>query len=282
MSEYTGGPLRRGLRRLGWAATLRLAARRVRRAVRPHRRRGPRRRGWSLGVPAVMLAAGLLFSATAGAARGTDLRVDDSLQLKQLIAERARQISDEEKAARGLRDKNEELTDGLAGGDQQIADEQARAEAESAPAGLTAVHGPALIVSLDDAPRRGDGVLPPGANVDDVVVHQQDVQAVVNAMWAGGAEAMTIMDVRVISTSAVRCVGNTLLLHGQVYSPPFVIAAIGPADRMLQALDASPGVAAYRQAADDFGLGYEVRTEGDRVMPAYDGSHDLTGAEPVR
>jgi len=34
---------------------------------------------------------------------------------------------------------------------------------------------------------------------------------VVNALWAGGAEAMTIMGVRVISTSAVRCVGNTLL-----------------------------------------------------------------------
>ena len=43
------------------------------------------------------------------------------------------------------------------------------------------------------------------------------MQAVVNALWAGGAEAMSIMNVRVLATSAVRCVGNTLLLHGRVY-----------------------------------------------------------------
>ena len=48
----------------------------------------------------------------------------------------------------------------------------------------------------------------------------------VNALWAGGAEAMTIMGERVIATTAVRCVGNTLLLHGRVHSPPFTVAAI--------------------------------------------------------
>ena len=63
--------------------------------------------------------------------------------------------------------------------------------------------------------------LPEGVGVDDIVVHQQDVQAVVNALWSGGAEAMMVMDQRLISTSAVRCVGNTLILQGRVYSPPF-------------------------------------------------------------
>lgn len=279
MSEYTGGPRRPGRRELGWAATLRIALRRAGRALRP-RGRG-RRTAWGPAVPVVMIAAGFLFAATSTAARGTDLRVDDSVELRELIAQRADEIAAEDARARGLREENESLTDGLAAGDSEIAAERDRAAAEAAGAGFTAVHGPALVVGLDDAPRVGGG-LPAGATVDDVVVHQQDVQAVVNALWAGGAEAMTIMDIRVISTSAVRCVGNTLLLHGQVYSPPFVIAAIGPVDRMRAALDASPGVGAYRRAADDFGLGYDVRQEADREMPAYDGSHELTGAKPVR
>ena len=64
-------------------------------------------------------------------------------------------------------------------------------------------------------------------SVDDVVVHQQDVQGVVNALWRGGAEAMMVMDQRIISTSAVRCVGNTLILQGRVYSPPFTVTATG-------------------------------------------------------
>src|SRR3712207_6487557 len=91
---------------------------------------------------------------------------------------------------------------------------------------------------------------------DDLVVHEQDVQAVVNALWAGGAEAMTIMGVRVISTSAVRCAGNTLLLHGRVYSPPFTITAIGDPARLSGALAESEGVRQFRDAAADFGLGY--------------------------
>ena len=93
---------------------------------------------------------------------------------------------------------------------------------------------------------------------------------------------MTILDVRVISTSAVRCVGNTLLLHGQVYSPPFRIGAIGDVTAMGAALDASPGVAAFRSAADDFGLGYTTDTLDDIRMPEYDGPIDLIEARVPR
>src|SRR6185437_9262702 len=139
-----------------------------------------------------------------------------------------------------------------------------------AAAGLTALRGPGLTVRLDDAPRRADGGRPAGARPDDLVVHQQDVQAVVNALWAGGAEAMSIMGIRVISTSAVRCVGNTLLLHGQVFSPPFAIAAIGDPARMSSALGSDPGVRAFRDAAGAFGLGYDVQVHADLVAPAHD------------
>jgi uncharacterized protein YlxW (UPF0749 family) len=90
---------------------------------------------------------------------------------------------------------------------------------------------------------------------------------------------MTIMDVRVISTSAVRCVGNTLLLHGRVYSPPFTVRAIGDPVAMRRALDVSNGVRAFSDAARVWGLGYEVTTELDMVLPAYDGSTTLDHAE---
>ncbi len=53
----------------------------------------------------------------------------------------------------------------------------------------------------------------------------------VNAMWRGGASGVTVMGQRLISTSAVRCVGNTVILQGQVYSPPFVIEAVGDVTR---------------------------------------------------
>ncbi len=149
-------------------------------------------------------------------------------------------------------------------------------------AGLAPVHGPALTVQLDDAPRenrRGPypaGIPAPGP--DDLVVHQQDVQAVVNALWAGGAEAMTIMDRRVTALTAVRCVGNTLLLHGEVFSPPFRITAIGGAAALHAALRDSPQIAIYQQYVAAYRLGYRVDEVADVRMPAYDGS--LTLARP--
>ncbi|MCU1676491.1 MAG: hypothetical protein JWM93_1249, partial [Frankiales bacterium] len=146
-------------------------------------------------------------------------------------------------------------------------------------AGLQAVHGSGVVISLDDAPVKPGRPLPRGAGPNDVVVHQQDVQAVVNALWAGGAEAMTIMGERVISTSAVRCVGNTLLLHGRVYAPPFVIAAIGDPAALRQSLDEEPDVQIFQEYVAAYGLGFDAKSEGDMTLPAYTGPLALTHAE---
>ncbi|MEV4257934.1 DUF881 domain-containing protein, partial [Spirillospora sp. NPDC049652] len=110
------------------------------------------------------------------------------------------------------------------------------------------------------------------AGPDDLVVHQADVQAVVNALWAGGAQGMQIMDQRVIGTSAVRCVGNTLILQGVVYSPPFRITAVGDPDRLRAALDASPAISVYQRYVRAYGLGWSVRALRRASLPAYTGN----------
>jgi uncharacterized protein YlxW (UPF0749 family) len=241
------------------------------------RGRADRRRGWSLLVPVVLLLAGMLFTTTATTANGTELRNDRRPELTNLIAERKRDVANAETQAGNLRRQIEAQTGAEAGSDARVAEQRARGRAELGSAGLVAVHGPGVTVRLNDAPRRPDGSRPAGSP-DDLVVHQQDVQAVVNALWSGGGEAMSIMGVRVISTSAVRCVGNTLLLDGRVYSPPFVVTAIGDPELLQHALDASDGVRAFRDAATDFGLGYEVKVEGDVTVPAYEGSVALRSA----
>ena len=253
----------------GWPARLLLLS----------HRRVTRNRGWTFIVPLVLVAAGYLFATTASTARGTQLREDQRVQLGDAIRQREIDVAGTERQARALRNEVEADTNKQASSDASVAGEQKKANKEKAAAGLTAVHGPGLTVVLDDAPRLPDRELPAGATADDVVVHQQDVQAVVNAMWAGGAEAMSIMKIRVISTSAVRCVGNTLLLDGQVFSPPFTITAIGDTAAMIDALNHSPGVEAYKIAAGNWGLGYSVKTEKDVTVPAYNGSVALSYAK---
>ena len=79
-------------------------------------------------------------------------------------------------------------------------------------------------MTLTDAPRSVDV---PGLDPNVLVVHQQDIQAFVNALWAGGAEAISLQGQRLISTTGIKCVGNTVVLDGVPYSPPYVIEAIG-------------------------------------------------------
>jgi uncharacterized protein YlxW (UPF0749 family) len=239
---------------------------------------GHRRSPWSIGVPLIAIAAGLLFTTSATTANGTSLRDDRRPQLAQLIEERRERVDESDRQRAALLTEVEAETEAIAGSDVPIAEQRRRGEGSRQDAGFTALRGPGLTVELDDAPRRGD-ILPGNPSNDDLVVHQSDVQAVVNALWAGGAEAMTIMDVRVISTSAVRCVGNTLLLHGRVYSPPFKITAIGDPAELRDALDASDGVRLFRDAVDHFGLGYRETVEGSVTVPAYDGSSALSQVE---
>jgi uncharacterized protein YlxW (UPF0749 family) len=236
----------------------------------------PRRRGLrpsALLVALTSLAAGLLFATSAGTAQGTDLRSDRRLQLTELIAREHAAVERQEDRAAALRSEVEARAAAAAARDTRVAEASADAELERA-AGLVEVTGPGLTVALDDAPRRpGRPAL--SDNPDDLVVHQQDVQAVVNALWAGGAEAMTLMGQRIISTSAVRCVGNTVILHGRVYSPPFVVTAVGDPDAMRGSLDSDPGVTFFRSFVDRFGLGYEVRAETAVTLPGYEGPLEL-------
>ena len=230
-------------------------------------------RAWAVLVPLTAVTAGVLFATSASTAQGTDLRADRRLRLTELIAREQQAVARQEAAASELRTSVEAVAEAAAARDTLVAAASASPELEMA-VGLRPVTGPAVTVSLDDAPQRpGRPAL--SDNPDDLVVHQQDVQAVVNALWAGGAEAMTLMGQRIISTSAVRCVGNTVILHGRVYSPPFVVTAIGDPAALQESLARDPGVAYFRTFVDRFGLGYDVTKAAAATLPAYEGSVEL-------
>jgi len=222
-------------------------------------------------------AAGLLFATSASTAGGTDLRAGRRLQLGELISRERVEVARQERAAADLRAQVQRAGGDAAARDSRVARERARGDTLALAAGTMAVAGPALTVSLDDAPAGSRS-----ANPDDLVVHQQDVQAVVNALWVGGAEAMTLMGQRVISTSAVRCVGNTVVLHGQVYGPPFIVTAVGDREAMRAALVREPGIALFRRYVDAFGLGYTVTAQDDARLPAYNGPLELNSVAGAR
>lgn len=134
---------------------------------------------------------------------------------------------------------------------------------------LAAVQGPGISVTLDDSPLWQHMVNSSGtaSNINDYVIHQQDIEAVVNALWRGGAEAVGIQDQRLAYNAAISCKGNVLMLQGKQYSPPYTISAIGPTAQMQDALKNSSAIREYKEYVSAFGLGWKVEEHDNLKFP---------------
>ncbi len=231
---------------------------------------------WRLLAPAVFVCAGVLFVTSMVASGGTDLRAGRYDDLAGLASSEAHDLQTLHERVTSLSAQVDRLSEGLAAsGHGRL---QRRADALEMPAGLVPVRGPGVTITLDDAPP--DALAAAGADVSDLLVHQQDIQAVANALWAGGAEAMTIQNQRVVATTGIKCVGNTVVLHGVPYSPPYRITAVGPVQDMLDSVDTSPYIALYLKQVPH-GLGWDVRQRASVRLPGYDGSVELEYARPA-
>lgn len=229
--------------------------------------RAGRQRARVAGVTVVCVLAGVLFGTSAALSRTDPLGVHTDLV--DLIQDRDQQVQRLTERADQLTTRVEELRAEHAS--SRTGQVLRSADDLSTAVGTAKVVGPAVAVTLDDAGYTIE-TIPEGYSPDDVVVHQQDLQGVINALWAGGAEAIMVMDQRIVSTSSVQCVGNTLYLQGRVYSPPYTVTAVGDPDRLLGALEADPVVSTYRSWADAVGLGYAVQELGETELPAFVGS----------
>ncbi|ROV66751.1 DUF881 domain-containing protein [Streptomyces globisporus] len=229
---------------------------------------------------AVFALAGLIFVTSANTAKGTNLRSDSSLlKLSDLIRERSEKNAELNDSAASVRAEIDALAQRDDGSTRA---EDARLKALEKAAGTTEITGDSVSVTLNDAPP--DATANPGypePQPNDLVIHQQDLQAVVNALWQGGARGIQVMDQRLISTSAVRCVGNTLILQGRVYSPPYKVTAVGDPGKLKQALNSSTAIQNYLLYVKAYGLGWKVDEDEAVTLPGYSGTVDLHYAQPV-
>jgi uncharacterized protein YlxW (UPF0749 family) len=246
----------------------------------PHRtRRGPRWSWWRLATFAVVLVSGAMFVVSAESSEGTDLRpgrYDDLAALTGSEADRAAAL---QRRVADLTAQVEDLSDQV--DDDAVRRARRKVDALADPAGLRAREGEGIKVTLSDAP--DDVTDAASGDLNLLVVHQQDIQAVVNAMWNGGATAVTIQGQRVVSTTGIKCEGNSVVLQGQPYPQPYVIEAVGDVGDLTGSIYDDRYLQVYREQSDDpdIQVGWELDVEDEVKAPAYDGLLDLTYAKPV-
>lgn len=139
-------------------------------------------------------------------------------------------------------------------------------------AGTVALEGKGLAVTLNDSARKATTEEDAGA----FRIHDSDLQLVVNALFAAGAEAVAINDSRLVATTPIRAAGDTIVVNFRPLSPPYKVSAIG-ADR--KAFADSEIARRFDRWRGLFGLGFSVR-QREVAVPAYAGRVAITSARP--
>ena len=239
----------------------------ARAAGRPER---PRWRGRAL-VALTMAIAGLLMAVTynqaaAGAEGREQVRealigdIDQESSVSDDLQDQLQDLSQEVASTR------DELLAASAVG-QDALDDLDRAEQGSAAVRVT---GPGLLVTLANADPKADEDPVGGTTEEDARgrVRDGDLQLVVNALWAAGAEAVSINGQRLGPLTAIRFAGEAVLVDFKPVTNPYEISAIGDPDTLAGRFLASPEVNALAVISETYGLRFDYARKDELTLPA--------------
>jgi uncharacterized protein YlxW (UPF0749 family) len=150
---------------------------------------------------------------------------------------------------------------------QQALDRLAAAQQGAA---AVAVRGPGLLVTMADAEPDADSDPVGGATEPDPVsmVRDSDLQLVVNALWASGAEAISIDGQRLGPTSAIRFAGEAVLVDFNPVTNPYEIRVIGDPDTLSNTFIHDPRVTSLAGFYESYGMRFDFAKEKDLSLPA--------------
>jgi uncharacterized protein YlxW (UPF0749 family) len=241
---------------------------------------GPRRKSQLGWLTALLFGlGGLLFAISGHDAQGTDLRPGRYTDLAGLVEADSNRVDGLLSQVTELDAQVRFLTASV--DSDEVQSLRNRAQPLRAAAGIDEITGPAVTVTLSDAAEEVINTSTQDLNL--LVVHQQDIQAVVNAMWRGGAEAISIQGQRIIATTGIKCQGNAVQLAGIPYAQPYVITAVGDQANILQAIETDSYLETFLTQAlqPDIRVGWNLATSSNYVMPAYVGSVSMRHAKAL-
>ncbi|MBQ9279666.1 MAG: DUF881 domain-containing protein [Clostridia bacterium] len=146
-------------------------------------------------------------------------------------------------------------------------------------AGVSAVKGPGITVTLDDSAAIEKIAIDAGYYNNNVyIIHDTDIMSIMNELSVAGAEAFSVNGQRIISTSAIRCVGPLIQINGINLSAPFTITAIGNPDTLVGSLNLRGGIISEIKSAQ---IDVTIEKHEEVTIPAYDKIIEYKYAVPV-
>lgn len=143
--------------------------------------------------------------------------------------------------------------------------------------GLVAMHGPGVEVDLRD------GDASSAVTGTAYLVNFEDVQDVVNLLFAQGAEGVAVNGRRITPLTAFSgSAGQVVLDQGPPLASPLKVVAVGDRNRMVAALDDASALASIRAREVEFNLHLKFFGSPDLSLPAYDSSLQIPHVAPAQ
>jgi len=234
--------------------------------------------GWALSIG---LALAIIGFAAAAQWKSSVARQQYTSSAQQVLAAQVVGLEQEQKTLRDQLADAERQVQGFqsasAGSQTTLAELNRQLASARLAAGLTKVSGPGVVIEIADSKRP----VPVGENPANYIVLVDDLHDIVTALWASGAEAITINGERLVSTSSIYGVGSSILVNTAFLSPTFRVEAIGP-DNLLDQFLANPAYLSSRVAhrIDAFGLEFATQRTGLLTLPAFVGNTRFRWAVP--
>ncbi|MBV9851698.1 MAG: DUF881 domain-containing protein [Armatimonadetes bacterium] len=239
----------------------------------------PRQSWWaSLVILCAVLGAllGLSFK-TRDLIRRQDVPADNFPQLTEEYRILKRKDDDDTRLIMSLQKQKTALENGTSSNTKQVQALLSDLKQTKFLAGLTDAVGPGVLVTLNDSKK----TVPPQmqAAVPINIIHDTDINQIINELKAAGAEAISVNNQRLVATSPIRCAGPTVFVNNTAQTPPYVIRAIGDATTLQAALNLPGGVADQMRAFDPAMI--KVQTSKHMIVPASPGPPPPKYAKPA-
>lgn len=138
--------------------------------------------------------------------------------------------------------------------------------------GLESVKGDGITITLDDGPFSQRST---SEGSEQFLIHAADLRDIVNLVFSAQAEAVAINDQRVISSTPISSVGNTILVNNFHVLPPFTITVIGDKDLFLQRLNDPTALPDLEKRTQGQKVQYGFQPKTGLVVPVYNGDFRL-------
>jgi len=236
------------------------------------------RASWALSLGVALAITGFVAAAQWNSSIA---RQQYTTSAQQVLAGQVVALEQEQKTLRDQLAQADTAVQGFqtesAGSQTALAQLNRQLAAARLAAGLTKVTGPGVIIEIADSKRQ----VPPGENPANYIVLVDDLHDIVAALWASGAEAITINGERLVSTSSIYGVGASILVNTAFLSPPFQVQTIG-ANGLLDRFMSNPaylGRVANRISA--YGLEFATQETGSLTLPAFVGNTSFRWGVPT-